>query len=66
VSLTPGNTDRTLGAATLLSVAVAGQMTFALLLDHYGLVGFAVRPLSLWRVIGAAFVVAGVTLIRKC
>jgi transporter family-2 protein len=56
----------TLGAATLLSIAVAGQMTFALLLDHYGLVGFAVRPLSLWRIVGAALVVAGVVLIRKC
>ena len=56
----------TLGAATLLSVAVAGQMTFALLLDHYGLVGFAVRPLSVWRVVGAALVVTGVVLIRRC
>ena len=28
-----------LGAATLLSVAIAGQMSFALVLDHYGLVG---------------------------
>ena len=56
----------TLGAATLLSIAVAGQMTFALLLDHYGLVGFAVRPLSVWRVLGAAFVVTGVVLIRRC
>jgi bacterial/archaeal transporter family-2 protein len=56
----------TLGAATLLSIAVAGQMTFALLLDHYGLVGFAVRPLSVWRVVGAAFVVTGVVLIRRC
>ncbi len=56
----------TLGAATLLSIAVAGQMTFALLLDHYGLVGFTVRPLSPWRIVGAALVVAGVVLIRKC
>lgn len=56
----------TLGAATLLSVAVAGQMTFALFLDHYGLVGFAVRPLSAWRVLGAALVVSGVVLIRRC
>jgi bacterial/archaeal transporter family-2 protein len=55
-----------LGAATLLSVAVAGQMTFALLLDHYGLVGFAVRPLSPWRIVGAALVVTGVVLIRRC
>jgi len=56
----------TLGAATLLSVAVAGQMTFALFLDHYGLVGFALRPLSVWRVLGAALVVSGVVLIRRC
>jgi len=56
----------TLGAATLLSIAIAGQMSFALVLDHYGLVGFAVRPLSLWRVVGAGLVVTGVVLIRKC
>jgi bacterial/archaeal transporter family-2 protein len=56
----------TLGAATLLSIAIAGQMSLALVLDHYGLVGFAVRPLSLWRVVGAGLVVTGVVLIRKC
>ena len=55
-----------LGAATLLSIAIAGQMSFARVLDHYGLVGFAVRPLSLWRVVGAGLVVTGVVLIRKC
>ena len=33
-----------LGAATLLSVAIAGQMSFALVLDHYGLVGFPAAP----------------------
>jgi bacterial/archaeal transporter family-2 protein len=52
--------------AALAPVLGAGQMTFALLLDHYGLVGFAVRPLSPWRIVGAAFVVTGVVLIRRC
>ena len=56
----------TLGAATLLSVAIAGQMTFALVLDHYGLVGFPQRSISLGRALGAALLVAGVVMIRRC
>ena len=55
-----------LGAATLVSVAVAGQMLFALVLDHYGLVGFPVRSMSAGRALGAALLVAGVVMIRKC
>jgi transporter family-2 protein len=55
-----------LGAATLLSVAIAGQMTFALVLDHYGLVGFPQRSMSLGRALGAVLLVGGVVLIRKC
>jgi transporter family-2 protein len=56
----------TLGAATLLSVAIAGQVTFALVLDHYGLVGFPQRPLSVGRAFGVALLVAGVVLVRRC
>ena len=55
-----------LGAATLVSVAIAGQMTFALVLDHFGLVGFPVRGMSAGRALGAGLLVAGVVLIRKC
>jgi bacterial/archaeal transporter family-2 protein len=57
---------RRLGAATLISVAIAGQMVFALVLDQYGLVGFDVRPVSSWRMAGAALLIAGTVLIRKC
>jgi len=55
-----------LGAATLLSVAIAGQMTFAVVLDHYGLVGFPLRPMSPGRALGAVLLVVGVVMIRKC
>ena len=54
-----------LGAATFISVTVAGQMLVSVVLDHYGLLGFAARPASGWRVAGAALLVAGVALIRK-
>jgi bacterial/archaeal transporter family-2 protein len=56
----------TLGAATLLSVAIAGQMTFALVLDHYGLVGFPQRSMSAGRGVGVALLVVGVVMIRRC
>ena len=55
-----------LGAGTLISTAIAGQMVFALALDHYGLVGFTARPAGLWRLVGAALLIAGTILVRKC
>lgn len=55
-----------LGAATLLGLAVAGQLTFAIVLDHYGLVGFPVRHVTPWRVLGAGLLMAGTIMIRRC
>jgi len=55
-----------LGAATLLSVAIAGQMSFALVLDHYGLVGFPHRSMSAGRAVGVGLLIAGVVMIRRC
>ncbi len=49
-----------LGAARFVAVVVAGQMVASLLLDRFALAGYAARPLSLWRVLGALLVVAGV------
>jgi bacterial/archaeal transporter family-2 protein len=40
-------------------------MFVSLLLDHYGLVGFAERQVTPLRLVGAALLVAGVVLIRK-
>jgi transporter family-2 protein len=54
-----------LGAGTLVAAVVAGQMVTSLLLDHYGLIGFPVHSLSLVRLLGAAFVIAGVILIQR-
>jgi bacterial/archaeal transporter family-2 protein len=53
-----------LGAAVMIGLVVAGQMGASLLLDHYGAVGFAVHPMTAWRVAGVALVVVGVVLIR--
>jgi transporter family-2 protein len=54
-----------LGGATFLALVVAGQMIAALALDHYGWLGFPVRPLDAWRVGGALLVVAGMLLLAR-
>lgn len=54
-----------LGAATFISITIAGQVLVSLLLDHFGVVGFAARPVTVPRLLGALLLVAGVLLIRK-
>ncbi len=54
-----------LGVAVTLGLSIAGQMVAALLLDHYGLLGLAARPVNGQRVLGAALLVVAVALIRR-
>jgi transporter family-2 protein len=54
-----------LGVAALLGLALAGQSIAALIMDHYGLLGLVVRPLSGARVLGVLFLAVGVVLITR-
>ena len=54
-----------LGAATLIGLTVTGQMISSVVLDHFGLIGFPLHPVSLGRIVGAALLLAGVILIQK-
>jgi transporter family-2 protein len=54
-----------LGAAALLALTLAGQMVAALLVDHYGVIGFPQSPVTPTRLLGAALLVAGVVLIMR-
>lgn len=54
-----------LGAASMLAWILASQLMAGMLMDHYGLVGFAVREISPLRVLGAALLVAGAVLVQK-
>ena len=53
-----------LGAATVFVFAIAGQLTMALLLDQFGLLGLAVREISLGRVAGVVLVLVGAVMVR--
>ncbi|MFZ9653028.1 MAG: DMT family transporter [Steroidobacteraceae bacterium] len=54
-----------LGALLLLALAVSGQMFAAILVDHYGLLGYAVQPASTQRLLGAALLLGGLLLIAR-
>lgn len=53
-----------LGSTLTFSLIVAGQLVMALVLDHFGLMGMAVQPVTWARLLGVALVIAGVALIR--
>ncbi|MBR1206416.1 MULTISPECIES: DMT family transporter [unclassified Bradyrhizobium] len=53
-----------LGAATLLALVVAGQMTAGIAMDHFGVFGLAQHPVSISRLAGIALIIGGVLPIK--
>jgi bacterial/archaeal transporter family-2 protein len=53
-----------IGIATLFALVVAGQLLSALIIDHYGALGFDVQPVTLWKIAGAILIILGVVLIK--
>lgn len=53
-----------LGAATYITAAIAGQVVFSLLLDHFGLMNVPQQGLTMSRLAGGLLVVGGVLLVR--
>jgi bacterial/archaeal transporter family-2 protein len=54
-----------IGAANTLGFIVAGQLIFGVVFDHFGWIGFPVRPLSMVRIIGVLLIIGGLYLLRK-
>ena len=53
-----------LGVALTFGLTVAAQMTFSLVMDHYGWLDVPVSPISWPRVLGVLLIIGGVVLIR--
>lgn len=54
-----------IGPANMLSLSVAGQLLAAVLLDHYGLLGFPLHPANAWRILGIGLIIGGVVLVIR-
>jgi transporter family-2 protein len=53
-----------MGVANFIMMAVSSQMIFAVIIDHWGLFGAAIRPLSVMRCVGVVVLIAGVVIIQ--
>lgn len=53
------------GVALTFALVVTGQIFISLLIDHFGLFGSAVQPISLAKCIGALLIIAGLFLIKN-
>ncbi len=60
-----GYTVPRLGLSKAFTIIVTSQFLVAAILDHYGLLGAAVRPMDLSRLAGMALLVGGVWLIVR-
>jgi transporter family-2 protein len=54
-----------LGTASLLALALAGQLATALVVDHYGWLGLPEHPITWVRVAGVGFLGVGVWLVAR-
>jgi bacterial/archaeal transporter family-2 protein len=54
-----------LGVAVTLATIIVGQLSAALVVDHFGLFGGPVVRVSLTRVAGVGLLLAGITLMRS-
>lgn len=54
-----------IGPTRLFGLIIASQLTFSLVVDHYGWMGFAVQPVSLKRLLGVVLLIAGVLLVQS-
>jgi transporter family-2 protein len=49
-----------IGLANFIVCAVSAQIIISVVIDHYGLLGAAVRPVSLTRLLGVGLLIAGI------
>jgi bacterial/archaeal transporter family-2 protein len=58
-------TVRTLGVSGLTAIVITGQLTAAVLIDRFGLLGISRQPIGASRVLGLILLVAGVVLVVR-
>jgi transporter family-2 protein len=53
------------GVALTFALVVSGQVFCSLVIDHFGLLGSAVRTITLEKILGAVLIIAGIVLIKN-
>lgn len=53
------------GAGAFAGLTITASILMSLVIDKFGWFGMEVHPLNIWRMLGAALMVGGITLIAK-
>jgi bacterial/archaeal transporter family-2 protein len=56
---------RSLGAGGVVAATIAGQLTFSVVIDRFGLLGLPEKPLAATRILGVLLLAAGVFLVVR-
>jgi bacterial/archaeal transporter family-2 protein len=54
-----------IGAANMFVLIIAGQLTTAVLMDHFGVLGMKANPVSVQKILGIFLLVIGAWLVNK-
>ena len=54
-----------IGPALTFGLVVTGQMVISVLLDHFKILVAEAHPINIYRIVGIAFLIVGVIIIRK-
>lgn len=53
------------GAGAIIAATVFGQLTAAIVIDHFGLMGVERHPITVWRVVGVVLLLGGALVMQK-
>lgn len=54
-----------IGALAMISLLICGQLFASVVLDHFGLVGYPLRPVTLMRALGLVMLIGGAYLVNR-
>lgn len=54
-----------IGIASTVSWIVVSQLIFSVIFDHFGWLGFPIKPISVYKVVGIVFLIIGLFLTKK-
>jgi bacterial/archaeal transporter family-2 protein len=54
-----------LGSAVMFTLIILGQLSMAVVMDHFGMIGLDKHPVTVPRIIGISLVLIGVVLVRR-
>jgi transporter family-2 protein len=54
-----------IGAANMFVLIIAGQLTTAVIMDHFGVLGLRADPMTLQKIVGILLLIGGAYLVNK-